>query len=86
MMRVWKPTPEEIKETEQWNTWNKEVSEFPWSYDETETCYILDGEAVVVDKGGEEIRFQKGDMVQFEEGVECTWKIVSEIRKKYIFG
>lgn len=86
MMRVWKPSPEEIKETDQWGTWNKEVSEFPWSYTETETCYILEGEAVVVDKNGNEIRFQKGDMVRFEEGVDCTWKIVSEIRKKYIFG
>jgi len=28
-----------------WPTWGKEASEFPWSYDERETCYLLEGEA-----------------------------------------
>ena len=27
-----------------WGTWTKEVSEFPWTYDEPETCYFLEGE------------------------------------------
>lgn len=86
MMRVWKPSTEEIKETENWGEWSKETSEFPWSYSDTETCYILEGEAHVKDKEGNEIHFQKGDMVRFEQGIECTWKIVSDIRKRYLFG
>jgi uncharacterized cupin superfamily protein len=86
MMRVWQPSSKEIKESEQWNDWNKEVSEFPWFYSESETCYILEGEAIVSDNNGNQIRFRKGDMVHFEQGVECTWKIVSDIRKKYLFG
>jgi len=85
-MKVWKPTEEEIEQTKNWGTWGKESSEFPWSYDDTETCYILDGEAIARSKDGEEIKFATGDMVQFEQGLECTWKIVKDIKKRYKFG
>ena len=27
-----------------WPIWTKEESEFPWTYDATETCYLLEGE------------------------------------------
>ena len=30
-----------------WPVWEKEVSVFDWYYNETEECYILDGEAEV---------------------------------------
>lgn len=85
-MIVRKPTPGEIKTANSWDTWSKEPSEFPWSYDTRETCYILEGEAVVTGKNGQTIRFGPGDWVEFEEGLECTWKINRTIRKKYIFG
>jgi uncharacterized protein len=86
MMRVWKPSIEEMQQAEKWGNWSKEVSEFPWFYSDSETCFILDGEAIVTDNEGNEIHFMKGDMVQFDQGLECTWKIVSDIQKKYLFG
>jgi uncharacterized cupin superfamily protein len=86
MIKVWKPTSEEIEKTKNWGTWSKEASEFPWSYDETETCYILQGEANVSDNKGNNVRFKAGDMVQFEQGLKCTWKITDDIRKRYKFG
>lgn len=86
MMRVWKPSDQELKDSEQWGDWSKEISEFPWFYSQAETCFILEGEAYVTDNQGNEIHFQKGDMVRFEQGVECTWKITKDIRKKYLFG
>lgn len=85
-MRVYKPTPEQIKATESWGTWSKGPSKFPWTYDEKETCYILDGEAFVKDNAGNEIRFTTGDMVEFPAGLSCEWNIVSTIWKKYLFG
>jgi uncharacterized protein len=30
-----------------WPIWEKEASEFPWFYDEEETCYLLEGDVVV---------------------------------------
>jgi hypothetical protein len=84
-MLVRKPSEEEIKSTLNWGTWTKGPSEFPWTYDEKETCYILDGEATVSSKDGE-ITFSKGDWVIFETGLECVWHIKKTIRKKYMFG
>ena len=86
MMSKRKPTEEEIHETSSWGTWGKEPSEFPWYYDNQETCYILEGSATVTAKDGQTLSFQKGDMVTFEAGLECTWNIDKEIKKKFIFG
>lgn len=85
-MKVWQPGPGEIDETKNWGIWSKEASEFPWFYSERETCYILEGEAEASDKDGNHILFKAGDMVQFEQGLECTWKITKDIRKRYRFG
>jgi hypothetical protein len=40
------PNPERLKElgVKSWPIWTKEASEFPWTYDEPETCYFLEGE------------------------------------------
>ena len=39
------PAEERLAElnVRQWPIWTCEPSEFPWSYDERETCYILEG-------------------------------------------
>ncbi len=86
MMKVRKATPEDIKQTADWETWGKEPSEFPWHYDEKETCYILEGEAVVTNKQGSQISFGPGDWVEFEQGLSCTWKISKTINNRYMFG
>jgi len=85
-MLVKKPTSKEVELTGTWDTWIKEPSEFPWSYDEKETCYILEGAAKVTDSNGNSISFGPGDWVEFETGLRCTWKISVTIRKKYMFG
>ncbi len=85
-MKVWQPTPEEIAKTSDWGTWSKETSEFPWFYEEPETCFILEGEASATDDKGNSIHFKAGDMVKFEQGISCTWKIKKNIKKRYLFG
>lgn len=69
-----------------WPIWTKEVSEFPWTYDEPETCYLLEGEVVVTPDGGEPVQIAKGDLVTFPAGMSCTWNILSNVRKHYQFG
>ena len=69
-----------------WPIWTKEVSTFPWTYDDAETCYILEGEVVVTPDGGEPVTVKKGDLVTFPAGMSCTWDIRSPIRKHYKFG
>lgn len=82
--------PTEARLTElgvrQWEIWEKEVSEFPWHYNEREVCYFLDGEVVVTPDGGKPVRIAKGDLVTFPRGMSCTWKVVKPVRKHYRFG
>jgi len=53
-----RPSPERLKElgVNQWPIWTKEVSEFPWTYDEPETCYFLAGEVTVTGADGEVVK------------------------------
>ena len=68
-----------------WPVWSKEVSNFPWTYDRQETCYILDGEVTVTPDGGEPVEIVAGDLVTFPKGMSCTWDISEDIKKHYNF-
>lgn len=85
---VEKATEEKIKQLgcRDWPIWTKEVSEFPWFYDEKETCLILAGQVFVTPEGGSPVEIQAGDLVEFPAGMSCAWKITKDIRKHYLFG
>lgn len=70
----------------QWPIWTKGVSEFPWTYDDTETCYFLEGDVIVTPDGGEAMQVGKGDLVTFPKGMSCTWNIRQAVKKHYSFG
>ncbi len=69
-----------------WPIWTKEESEFPWTYDEPETCYFLAGRVVVTPRGGRPVEVGEGDLVTFPKGMTCTWKVHKAVRKHYRFG
>lgn len=69
-----------------WPLWTKEASEFPWTYDEPETCYFLEGEVTVTCDDGDTARLGQGDLVTFPAGLSCTWKISQDVKKHYRFG
>ncbi len=69
----------------EWPIWEKEVSEFPWTYDSTEECYLLEGRVTVTVGGGEEVEIEPGDFVRFPGGLSCHWKIHEAVRKHYQF-
>jgi uncharacterized protein len=70
-----------------WPIWTKEESEFPWFYDEEETCYFLEGDVVVTPKeGAQQVRIGKGDLVTFPRGMSCHWDIHKAVRKHYHFS
>lgn len=81
------PSHERLAElgVEQWPTWSKEASRFPWSYDCTETCYFITGEVVVTPDGGEPVAMGKGDLATFPAGLSCTWEIREPVKKHYTF-
>jgi uncharacterized protein len=83
-VEIRKPTETEIIECQNWSIWEKEVSEFPWEYNTTERCYILDGKADII-TDNKTYSFKKGDFVIFHEGLKCRWKIKERIKKHYKF-
>ena len=85
-LEIRKPTETERKNAASWPIWEKEISEFPWQYDEKETCLILEGEVAVTTEEGRKFSFKAGDYVIFPQGMNCTWKIDKPVRKHYRFG
>ncbi len=81
------PTPETLQQlgVSGWPIWTKEVSEFPWTYDDAETCYFLEGDVIVNPDGGTPVTMGKGDLVTFPAGMSCTWNIRSAVKKHYTF-
>lgn len=69
-----------------WPIWEKEVSAFPWTYSSTEVCYFLDGAVLATPEGGEPMRFGKGDLVTFPNGMHCAWNITESVRKHFNFA
>ena len=63
-IEVRKPTSEEEASMKQCPTWEKEPSEFPWHYDDKETCLVLEGE-VIVEAPDQTVSFGPGDFVVF---------------------
>lgn len=79
------PAKLDVMGVDDWPIWTKEVSTFPWTYDATEICYILEGEAVVTPDGGAPETIREGDLVNFPKGMSCTWDVRVPIRKHYRF-
>mgnify|MGYP006276886811 CR=1 FL=1 len=82
------PTAAQLAElgVEAWPIWSCGVSRFPWTYDERETCLLLEGEVMVTPDGGEPVAFAAGDLVEFAAGLSCTWDVRQPVRKHYRFG
>lgn len=82
------PGPERLKElgVSGWEIWEKEVSEFPIDFDETECAYVLEGEILVTPKDGEPVRIVAGDLVAFHAGLDSQWRVVKPLRKHYSYA
>ena len=61
-------------------------SSFDWTYDDKETCLLLEGEVTVTPDGGEPVKFGAGDLVVFPSGMDCRWDVHKAVRKHYRFG
>ncbi len=68
-----------------WPLWEKEISKFPWVYNQEEKCYIIEGKAEIIMEN-ETVVIKAGDFVTFMKGLECTWNILADIKKHYNFS
>ncbi len=55
-----------------WPIWQKEISKFPWNYNDQETCYFLECNLIVIPNGGQAVQMGKVDLVTFPAGMSCT--------------
>ncbi len=85
-VEIRKPTEQEKSKASSWPIWEKEASQFPWEYDEKETCMILEGDVEVTSEEGKKFHFKGGDWVVFPKGMKCKWNIKKPVRKHYNFG
>lgn len=81
------PSEDRLKELDvaNWPVWEKEISQFPIDFDETETAYVLEGEIIVTPTGGEPVRIGPGDLVSFHAGLDSQWEVVKPLRKHYSY-
>lgn len=80
------PAKLEVMGVFDWPIWTKEISEFPWVYDQNETCYLLAGRVIVTPDGGQPVEFGENDLVIFPKGMSCKWEILEEVEKHYAFS
>ena len=85
-IEIRKPTPEEEAQMKACPIWEKEPSEFPWHYDEQETCLLIEGQVEVTTEDGQKVQFGAGDYVVLPKGLDCTWNVTQAVRKHYKFG
>lgn len=60
-------------------------SEFPWHYEQTKVCYVLEGRFTVTPESSEPVEISAGDLVRFPAGMDCSWLVKQAIRKHYAF-
>lgn len=83
---VREPTEEEVDEAVTWDIWKRGPSIFDWHYDEQETCFILEGYAIITNEDGDSFEIEEGDWVIFPESSDYTWEIKEKIIKHYKLG
>ena len=79
-----KATEDDINNMKHNPTWECEVSDFDWYYNEEEESYFVEGD-VIVHYEGERVSFGKGDYVVFPKGLACRWQVKKPVKKHYIF-
>lgn len=85
-VNVRKPTAQQIELMQSNPIWEHEVGSFPWEYKEKqETCFIISGKAYVQGEDGEKVAFGEGDLVTFPKHWKCSWTILEDIKKHYVF-
>ena len=67
-----------------WPIWEKDTSNFRWSYDEVEQFYLIQGKVKIKTMDGE-YEVLPGDFVTCPKGLDCNWEIEEYVKKHYHF-
>jgi uncharacterized cupin superfamily protein len=68
------------------NRWGCPPSKFPWTYDATETFYLVKGRVRIYPGSSSEfVEVNAGDLVVLPKGISYTWDVVVAVDKYYKF-
>ncbi|WJX71658.1 hypothetical protein P8452_55630 [Trifolium repens] len=67
-----------------WPKWEGGPLTIPWSFEEEETMYILEGKVKVSVEGAVgSFEIGGGDLVVFPKGMNITWDVTEPVKKHY---
>ncbi|XP_030550792.1 uncharacterized protein LOC115755503 [Rhodamnia argentea] len=67
-----------------WPKWGCGPSKFPWTFESTETMYLLEGKVIVyIDGHDGSFEIGGGDLVVFPKGMKIVWDVVEAVNKHY---
>jgi len=81
------PAPELLEKLnyKTWTVWDKEESEFKWTFNGKETAYVIEGAVKIIPDGQTDfVEFGAGDLITFPDGMTCTWIISKAVHKYYM--
>ena len=70
------PAKLDVLYVDDWPVWTKGVSEFDWTYDQKETCYIVEGKAIVTPEGEEPVTITDRNMTRFIMSIQEAVRLV----------
>jgi len=66
------------------NRWEGGPLKIPWSFEEEETMYILEGKVnVTIEESIGSFEIGGGDLVVFPKGMNITWDVTKPVKKHY---
>ncbi|KAI4339668.1 hypothetical protein MLD38_024583 [Melastoma candidum] len=67
-----------------WPKWGSGPSKIPWTFESTETMYLLEGRVIVQVEGQEgSFVIGGGDLAIFPKGMKIVWEVVEPVNKHY---
>ena len=80
------PMKLEILGVEDWPILHQEVGQFAQTATQTETSFIISGEARLLVEGKEPVIVGESDLVTILPGTSCSWHITKAIKRHHSLG
>ena len=74
----------DISDYKTWAIWECKPSQFDWTYNDEEHCFIIEGSVTVIGLENT-VKIEVGDYVVFPKGLKCIWEVRESIKKYYSF-